>query len=220
MVEIVGVAGAGKSSLSRALSGSDGRFVQGLNLDVRSFEQMPTLVMNTLFLLPDLLRLSLTGTWPTRQEIRMMVYLRGWHRVLHQQASSDNIVVLDHGPVFKLTRLRFAGLGGLRRRGFEPWWEEMLRRWATRLNLLIWLDAADATLLERICSRTGWHEVKDMSEREALKYLAGYRRSYEEVILKLTTIGKVRVVRFDSDENSTHQILVRTLAYLGHSTSI
>ena len=214
VVELVGVAGAGKSSLSRALSRSNGRFVEGEILEIRRLRHVPFFLINAAYLLPNLIQLFPTSRRITRKELKMMVYLRGWHRVVKQQSSDAKVLVLDHGPVFKLTWLRDYGPGNLRSRGLKEFWDEMLGRWATRLDLLIWLDAPDATLLNRIHSRTSWHLVKDMSEQEGLRFLARYRRSYEEVISKLDAISGPKVVRLNSDQNSIREIMVRALASL------
>ena len=215
MVELVGVAGAGKSSLSRGLIQSDGRFVQGANLEVRKLRHMPFFFMNSIFLLPNLLRGSLSGRWFTWQEIKMMVYLQGWHHVLERRSSSDRVVVLDQGPVFQLAWLRHYDPGNFGSPDLGAWWDEMLRRWATRLDLVIWLDAPDATLLSRIRGRTSWHVLKDMSEQEGLRFLAGFRRSYEEVITKFAAMGGPKVIRLNSNQNSSREILDQALTHLG-----
>lgn len=214
LMELVGVAGAGKTSLSRALTQYNGRFVEGADLEVRRFGHMPYFLMNAILLLPKLLHRSPNGRGLTREEIKMMVYLHGWHQVLRRKSSSARVVVLDQGPVFKLTWLRDYGPGNLQSRGLEVWWEDMLRRWATRLDLLIWLDAPDETLLNRIRSRPYWHEVKDMSEQDGLRFLARHRRSYEEVISKLAIVGGPRVFRFNSSQKSVSEILARALHFL------
>jgi hypothetical protein len=65
---------------------------------------MPFFVGNALLLLPTLLRQTRRGRWLAWHEIKMMVYLTGWHRVLRSQVPNHGtVVILDQGPVFKLT---------------------------------------------------------------------------------------------------------------------
>ncbi len=214
VVELLGPAAAGKSSLLHGLTQSNESFVVGVRLRIRNIGHIPYFASNALLLLPTFLRQYGNDRWFTWEEIKMLVYLRGWHHVLRRQAVDGTIIILDQGPVFKLTRLYAFGPENMRRQSFDRWWDSMLKQWSLVLETVIWLDAPDATLLNRIRSRTSWHEVKDMSEQEGLRFLARYRRSYEEVISKLAAISGTKVVRLNSDQNSIRKILIQALVSL------
>lgn len=212
VVELIGPAGAGKTTLLRALTQGNQIFVKGPDLVVRRIENIPFFVGNALLLLLTFLRQHGNGRWFTWYEVKAMVYLKGWHRVLRRQASKEGrIVILDPGPVFKLARLRGFGPENMNSQGFEKWWAGMLKQWAATLDMVLWLDAPDAILVERVHGRNHWHRVKEKSEHEACQFLARYRASYEQVVAKLTANGGPTVLRFDTGQESTSQIVDRML---------
>lgn len=213
VVEMCGPAGAGKTTLLRALSQCNQVFVEGAHLRVRRIGHIPFFLSNALLLLPAFLshhRNSRCFTW---DEIKMMVCLKGWPHVLRRQASNNGTVtVLDHGPVFQLTRLHAFGPEKINSQSFEEWWDSMLKQWATIMYMVVWLDAPDAVLLERIHTRNRWHIIKGKSGQEACEFLGRYRTSYEHIISALTAEGGPQVLRFDTDQKSVDQIVDKVLA--------
>ena len=208
IVELVGPAGAGKTTLLQVLSRRDEKTLVGADLQLRKLGHIPIFVGNAPFLLPELLRRCPTSRWFTWDEIKAMVYLRGWPRVLRQQASSNGtVILLDHGPVFKLATLLAFGPERLSCEGFERWWNDMHKQWAFTLDMVIWLDASDENLVERINSRSQHHAVKGKSEREVSEFLARYRTSYKQILAKLTAYGRPRVLQYDTGRASIEQIV-------------
>ena len=213
VVELVGPAGAGKTTLSRALGKRNKRILAGVRL--RRIGHILFFISSTLFLLPTYLRQHRHSRWFTREETRAMTYLKAWHHALGRQASSDiAVTVLDHGPVFRLAQLCEFGPEITRSRRFEEWWDRMLKQCTVTLDMVIWLDAPDTNLLERIHVRDRWHIIKGKSEQEGYEFLARYRRSFERVIPKLTANGGPRVLRFDTNQESLDQIVDKVLAHL------
>ncbi|MHC4103452.1 MAG: AAA family ATPase [Planctomycetota bacterium] len=212
IVELVGPAGAGKTTLARALGQRDERIRIGAELELRKMKHIPIFLANASFLLPVFLRRCQHSRWFTWDEIKAMVYLKGWPRFLRQQASNNGaIILLDHGPVFKLAMLNAFGPERLRSKDFEEWWDNMLKQWAFTLDMVIWLDASDTNLLERINTRNQRHAVKGKPEGEAYKFLARYRTSYEQILAKLTTYKDPTLFQFDTSQASIEQIVDEVL---------
>ena len=88
----------------------------------------------------------------------------------------------------------------------------MLREWATMMDMVIWLDAPDEVLVERVHARSKWHAVKERSDEGAKNLLAHYRILYEQTIARLTTIGNPQVLCYDTSRNSLKQIVDQTSA--------
>jgi len=218
VVELIGPAAVGKSTLIRALSDCDERFELGLDLERRKFGHILYFLTNLFRSLPTLLKQYRNGRWFTGAEIKMIVYLMGWHRQLRGQAERGAIPLLQNGPAFKLVRLHAFGPDHMKSQSFDGWWERMLKQWATTLDIVIWLDAPDEVLLDRVRARDRWHALKMKSETEAHEFLARYRKSYERIIPVLVAEDGPSLLRFDTDQESPSQIIDKVLAEIdfGH----
>ncbi len=211
VVEIAGPAGAGKTTLLRALSQRNDNIVAGVPLSRITY--LPFFVSNTTFLLTAFLRQWRNSRWFSWSELRAMVYLKAWLHVLSRPGSGQNaITLLDHGPLFRLAWLHAFGPELVRSRRFEQWSDSLLSRWAARLDLVVWLDAPDAILVERIEDRNRWHLVKGKPEQEAYRFLARCRASFEYVISKVAAHGGPKVLRFDTERETLDHIVEKVLA--------
>jgi shikimate kinase len=207
IMELVGPAGAGKTTLSRTLSHRSPAIQIGSEIELRNVKYIPIFLGNAISLLPVILRQLLHGQGFTWDEIKYLVYLRGWSAVLKQEAGTeDTAVLLDHGPVFKLATLQEFGPEKLRSDGFEKWWDAMFKQWASTLDIVVWLDAPDSVLEKRINSRDQRHLVKGKTEQEAARFLARYRNSYEQTLAKLKTHGGPFLLQFDTSQTSIEKV--------------
>jgi shikimate kinase len=223
VVELVGPAGAGKTTLAQALKQRSKRILIGTAPQIRRVGHIPFFARNSLLLVPTLFHLHYknNGRWLTPREIAWMVILKGWHRVLGRQASKNGtIVVLDHGPVAMLASLRFFGPENLKSQSAKKWWDSTYKQWADTLDMVIWLDTSDATLVERIRARDVWHRVKVKSDSEAFEFLARWRPVYEQVISELTVDSHgPKVFHLDTGQESLDETVSRVLVACGSKDS-
>jgi len=204
VVEIVGPAGAGKSTLYQALRGRNNLRLDNFP-DVRRLANLPFFLWNGVWVIGSLRGLG--GL--SRRELAWMSILRGWPALLRKTGS--RVTVLDQGPVYLLTELHEFGPASLRTSAADVLWRDLSARWIQTLNLIVWLDADDADLLERIRTREKAHIVKNASAEETLSFLNRYRAAYERVMADL----RVPVLRFDSSCMTTTQIAENLLRELG-----
>lgn len=210
VVELVGPAGAGKSSLLRAIGQRDQSLRPGLRLP--KYLHLPTVIA----LLPTYVALHWppsTLLWP---EMKRVTYLRTLWRTLGREANGVyRTVLLDEGPVYYHARALMHGGQGVSSLGFDRWWRRSLRKWATALDGVVWLDAPDPILTARVRgrppSRPVDYAVRDMSDSAVAQYLADYRRAYERVLADLAAAGGPRVMRIDTARESIDAIANRLL---------
>lgn len=212
IIEIVGPAGAGKTTLLQELIRCNDKILVGPELELRKTEHLPVFVSQAPFLLPVILRGDKSCRWCTWDEIKYMIYLQGWPRVLRQQTGSNcTTIVLDHGPIFKLATLNEFGPENLKSPEHKLWWQSMINQWASELDLVIWLDAPDLILQERINKRSQKHAIKGMADHEAHEFLARYRKSYEQILKRITSDGGPALLKYDTSLLSIEEIAVNIL---------
>lgn len=208
IMELVGPAAAGKTTLLKELTRFSEKFIEGADISLRKVDCLPLFVSHALLLLPMLIPRPRYGRHLTWDEFKSMVYLQAWSRVLGRQGADNSAVILvDQGPVFRLATLHEFGPDVLRRRVAENWWRDRFDEWAVQLDLVIWLDAPDPILGERINTRNRWHLVKGKCESEVGEFLARYRRSYQFVLEKLAMNSGPRLLRFDTSRQSVEDIV-------------
>jgi shikimate kinase len=204
IIEVIGPAGSGKSTLAKALTQNKKISLAGPAPYFRNLIEFPFFVRNTFDMLPLLYKfLFIKGLeGPSLRDIAWMVTLKGWHRVLLHNAEENSDLLLDEGPVFLMAYLQIYGAKALNSPSNQAWWDQMYKQWSRVLNIIIYLDAPDETLIERIRFREKPHGVKVKPDDYAYKYLADLREKYEYLLIRLTSEDKtLQVHRFD-----THQI--------------
>ncbi len=220
IVELIGLAGAGKSTVARRLLHSNNRIAIEEPPYFRKLRDVPFFALNALLCLPTFLRQFTRKTndrYLKSEEIAWIVLLEGWHRRLRRQAANGSrVIVLDQGPVFFLMLLQLYGPASFKWPNMKGWWLRTAGLWANVLDTAIWLDAPDDVLVRRIRARQRWHGVKDRSDEQALAYLRPYRTAFDEVTSILTTSRQnFEVVRVNTGAESQEQTVDRVLSALG-----
>jgi hypothetical protein len=210
VVEIVGPAGAGKTKLYHQLACYT-KLIRLENFpDVRRITDAPFFISNGLGLIPHLLLLYRPGSRQlTRREFAWMSILKGWPAILRNQLKNSNkVIVLDQGPVYLMTEMWLSGPEYLRQPTAQRFWQNLFDHWTDTLDMIVWLDAAEEVLLERIRTRPQEHVVKAQPAKVVYEFLDRYRSEYEFIFSKLTAKNPcVKVLRFDTGRKTPQQIV-------------
>jgi hypothetical protein len=217
LMELAGVAGAGKSALSRALHRRDPAVRAGFEI-----WQLPHrwLLANGLLCLPTLLGCARACRWSCREEAIHILRLHTLSWWLSLESSKGyKALPLEEGAVYVLAWLYAFGHNGARSRRMERWWRAALQRWAARLDVIIWLDAPDAVLAQRIRTRNGTHPCAGWADQPLYEFFARWRAGYQYVVSRLAGPCGPKVMKFATDQESTDRIADRILTSLNGTPS-
>ena len=216
LIELVGPAGAGKTTLIRAIQRQHPPTVVGAEISLRKIEQLPSVLSGMTHLVPILRDLSPRFRGVTWDVLKSMIYLDAWRTYLLEKAGdSESTILLDQGPIFKLATLRTFLPDLFRHPAADEWWRDMLARWISVLDMIVWLDAPDAVLRERINSREKWHSVRDQDASVVYDFLDRYRRGYREILDHCVGARALGVMRYDTSKTPAEEIGWEVLAVSG-----
>jgi len=218
VVELVGPAGSGKSTLALALSLINNSAVISSAPNFHQIRHLPFFVNNCLRITPNLVSFLLTEKRP-RPSLRQFVWmitLTGWHHLLREPESTGKILLLDQGPIFLMTDLSEFGPDCFQSKNMQAWWAGAYKHWANTIDLVVWLDAPDSVLINRINSRTKQHVVKNKPPCEILNFQSLSRQALNQTILKLSAFNEyLKILRFDTSQVSPLIVGHRIFSSLG-----
>ena len=208
IVEIVGPAGAGKTTLCQMLSCCEDIHVVDFP-NVRDLGSVPFFARYGFEILG-----SVTRTHPadlkqlSRRQVAWLSILNGWPSILQREArKSNDLIVLDQGPVYLLAEMSLGGPCFLQTTNGKELWQKWYRQWSSALDTVVWLDAPDECLIQRIRAREKDHVVKDRPEHVISAFLKEYRRAYECAFSSLSAHRQYfRVLRFDTSRHAPEEI--------------
>lgn len=213
VLEVAGPAGAGKSTLVRALVARDPR-MQVVSLPTR-VDLAPFYARRAVKLLPTYLRHYRGTRWFTRQEAKAMALVDAWQRRVDGRPSHDDRTLLfDQGPIFRLAVLSGFGPPITTSAVFTELLDGWRSSWADRLDVVVWLLAPDDVLLHRIRTRPQNHAVKGWLDGPALQRVGRYADAIQRAIEALTSSSSILVLKFNTGLLSPDSIADELLSSL------
>lgn len=201
IIEIVGLAGTGKSTLVKCM--------RQRNPEIRVFPLPKTWILWSLmkrsFLwMPLWLQSLQRRNGFTREELISIGCIDAWLTYLQRRTSVGTATaVLDPGSVYWLTKLQ----GLTSRSAYQRWWEHKFEQWALGLDVIVWLDAPEELCLQRALAREEGHPAKRMTQQRVLERFRALRASYERIISKMAARHPKQVFYFRTDRIPTEQII-------------
>lgn len=213
VLELVGLAGAGKTTLEHLLHLRDPRIRPIVAPGKASY--IPFLARKAGLWLSTLLWRRRGNRWFTPDEMRLIGYLEVWASHLRvNERIPGSVIVLNPGSIYWLAALRECGPACFESHSCGEWWDAMIDEWAALLDLAVWLDAPDSVLLERVHSRPQWHEAKAQSDSQVLERFALLRRRYGYILDEMAARDGPVVLQFRTDRVSPEQIADSVLVAL------
>lgn len=215
LVELMGPAGAGKTTVLRALGAADPRLRAGFRVE-RGVAAVPWIVRSGLALAPMMGSLARRAPHMLVDNsiglLRLKVFefaLPAWH------AAGQRALLLDEGPLFLLARLRVHSVRAPAIETVSTFWYRAREHWRRTIDAIIWLDATDDTLIARIRARRKRHRVKQVDDDQTRRFLAHYRAAYREVLSPRKGDAPLQVLAHDTTSLRLSEVAERVLAQLG-----
>lgn len=214
-VEIVGVAGSGKSTLTRVLRSEYGCHVAD-TLHTKLPGHWPYVAHGLPGVAPLLVASVRDRPALSWDELKFVLYVLEWDRFLRAEyRDRPGVVVLDQGPMFALARLLWGRKPVTGHPSFEEWLRRTVGHWSRELDAVVLLDAPDPVLLGRIDAREQRHDAKGVPSHEALELLGRHREAYERVFEIAESLDGTRVLRYDTATMPSARIAAEISALFG-----
>jgi thymidylate kinase len=197
-VELLGPAGAGKSTLAKLLC----RRQPSLRLRLTAWDLSPRMLATCG--LRELPLLARVGRPPQEVHFRCFLDLTRivalCARLEHDDLRQYRAVLLDEGPIFLLTRMLAYQADGLQSVAARERWRQALRHCAASVDQIFWVDAPDHMLADRIRRRVKGHQLKNGTDAEISDFAAKYRAAFFEVSTLFAEHGGPQVTCFPASE--------------------
>lgn len=211
IVEIIGLAGSGKSIVAKKLEERT-RSIQ-THLSVRAHKIR--YFRHTLKLLPMLFNL-----WRQKVSMAYLKSIINTETTLDVLRSSKNqamftgkAIVLEQGPVFCLAYAQIAWDSKMNSEKRLSWLRTTAEKVSDIFDMAIWLDAPNNTLRFRINDRKQDHRIKNLPQEQADEFLDCYR-SYFEHITGGGISKPIPVKCISTEENSVEEVVAKIIGFL------
>jgi len=202
VVELVGPAGAGKSTLAKGVTAVDRSVRSGLSLWGLPRRR---LIRSALALLPTMIGAGLKRARLRVGELAQLIRLDALRHVVVHEASRHRIIILDEGPIFALSWLDVFFARTSDRAPPPPpaaWRQRVITDWASLLDVVVFIDPSDIVAATRTAQ----------TEDDAVGFSTGFRRALDRAISDLAHGGGHFVV--DSLKTDTGPVDETTTALM------
>jgi hypothetical protein len=216
VIELVGPAGAGKSTLAHQLGDRLGASSAPLALwGLPRFR----LAAHAARLLPTFWGFVRDGQQPLWAEQTQLVRLEALSELVERRRGAGQPVVLDEGPVFALSWMEvfYPRREGPRR---AAWRRRVLGRWARLLDLIVLVDAPDPVLTYRVRTRSKAHPLKHSPDAVIHAFAARFRSAFNHVAAELRAASGPRLVTLYTGDEPSGRTAERLMATVERSIDV
>lgn len=211
IIEVIGLAGAGKSTLTKAMFESIDHNLGSYRLaKARAVFRVLLAIFRALplILMKGKTRIGLKQ-WYWLGHFEASIY--DLHR--RSQIAGKQVLILDQGPIFEFIAIKRYLLSGRYGDYLASVYLTLLQKFYASIDAIVYLQAPDSVLLKRVMARSSSHLLKEMSEDDQRGQMAFYRTEYNNIFSAATATG-VSVVTLDTELYGESEMLKETLKLL------
>jgi deoxyadenosine/deoxycytidine kinase len=201
IVEIVGCAGVGKSTVAARLADGCSRFQVFTPSKRYTIQCWKYAILR----LPRLVFLRLKGV--RRHYLKSIIRAEAglsmlqWHK--NRGVFQDKVLLVDQGPLSRLAYLYFKGIPN---KFVEKWLERLQQKAVGTFQTAVWLDAPNETLQVRLNGRGNGHKMENMPKQTVEQFYDTYRTCYGKVINGNCSNTKIPHIYIDSSMLSVQEV--------------
>lgn len=202
IVELIGPAGVGKSEVTAQLARMPGVLCT-------SIWEVPLteLAWATFCTIPSAATLIRRAGAPLSRELRHIARLRALLNFLDRdELSAYRYIVLDEGAIYTLSWLHVIGHSVFGDFRTNAWRHYIGALWAAQLDEVIWLDAPDNVLAQRLRTRAKRHIMSNASDRSVTAFSLRYRAAFNATIGLIQGHGRLAVRDYRTDHHSPAEL--------------
>lgn len=211
IIQLCGLYGAGKSTLRSRMTMSD---INCLRWDYRlpRFRNLHRFFLSALWIIPALIIAGIDADWFKR--LKLVLYLEVLAQdLLRYKHAMKEILLWDEGPIALHAFLRVR-IGKCRNQFIVDRILDMnIRKIARVLDGMIWLDAPDQILIQRVRSRPQPHMLKNRSWDDACRFYGQYRCVYEQMIITWKNHG-VQMLQVMTNQCTPDEVEKRVFEFI------
>jgi len=102
----------------------------------------------------------------------------------------------------------------------EPW-KQLLKQWANKIDMIIFLDAQDEDLIHRISNREKEHLVKEKSLTQKQRFFSHNREIFRLLIENILLFNpQINIIEFNTSKISQKSLLDELSSILSNGSDI
>ncbi len=198
IIEVVGLAGSGKSTLTTRLINnlSDSHGIYRLRKKKWSLIILRSFFSNFMVLLKNIVRSTYRNPI-----IPLLHFDASIQDIRSLKQEKEGVLILDQGPIFNfisMNRYEFHGLDCAKQ---QQVLKEKLLDFGKVLDGVIFLHAPLDKLIERVSKREVNHRLKALNDEKRIEFLNHYYSDYTDIIKELSKSSGTIILEIDSDVN-------------------
>jgi shikimate kinase len=211
ILELCGMYGAGKSTLHRQLMQHKTAEVTK-EYRLSRLQNIHRFVIYGLKMVPIILRSGFDRHWLWR--LWLLIYLHTLaDDLIHVKADLPGLLLWEEGPTALHAFLRTRIRSQRNQEIIDHVLDANLHQLAKTIDAIIWLDAADAVLVDRVRTRPQRHMLKEVQIEEAIDFYQKYRCAFEGIMQTYQNCG-LPVLRITTDTQGAEEMTGEAVRFM------